>query len=146
MKRQLLRAVVASLTGALASACAVALAFLSLLLWDAPGLAFPLAAVAFLYALPLALGHALLLAMPLYALLALGLGWRVQAWNAALAGFVIGALPTTVWTGLIAVGAIHADLESLARSVLMLGGTGAIGGFVFHRMMRSSEASQAGAA
>jgi len=56
--------------------------------------AFGLLFLVFLFGTPIALLHALLFGLPAY--LALRGRWPLRRWIAALAGFVIGALPTAL--------------------------------------------------
>lgn len=77
-----------------------------------------------LIATPVALGHCIFLAAPLYAAM---IGrWSLGWCNAGLAGFAVGAVPIPLW---IAV-SVH-DVHDTLMAMLWFGGSGLAGGLVF---------------
>ncbi len=108
---------------ALASAAAAALV-VAVISW--PTVSVPMAVSTLMVGFPIAVAHAILLAMPAYALLSRR--WRLRAWNAALGGFVVGAVPI----GLLSV---SADVAAVT------GGFGAAGGLAFWLLLRRTVAS-----
>lgn len=134
--------VAAAMAGALASAAAVALGFLLLFPWIGP-FAVLGAVIGYFTALLIAVPHALLLGLPLHALIS---RYRRPGWIAAtLSGFAIGGAP-------IALGmyAFHlpfrfagpdAPTLQLLEQIVAFGGAGAVAGFFFWRQLRKAEAA-----
>lgn len=142
--RRLLAATIAAAFGAVST---IALPFLVV---DSYAGLFIVAA-AYVFGLPIAAVHLLILALPAYVLLSDRLPFRW--WHALLGGFVVGALPAGVLTGIWAVTRTSAraayaegglaELASELAPMGMLGLAGAVGGLAFWLVLRPWAASDA---
>ncbi len=77
-----------------------------------------------LIATPVALGHSIFLAAPLYTVMIRR--WPLNWWSAALAGFSVGAVPIPLWIAL----STH-NVHDTLMLILWFGGSGLAGGLVF---------------
>jgi hypothetical protein len=126
---------IAVLGGAMAAACVVPAFFLVLGVFAGGGFAMLLAIIAFVVAVPVALAHALALGLPLYLLLRRYL--RLTRPGAAIAGFVIGALPIGLGAYSVPLmAAAPVDLEAQLRAALGFGLLGGIGGLAFRHILQ----------
>jgi hypothetical protein len=89
---------------------------------------FGLLILATMIGTPVALGHALLLGLPLY--LKLRRKWPLRAWSAVLAGGLIGVVP--LFMLMLAFGGLDSGL-------LWAGGAGMIGGLTFWLAFRGAD-------
>lgn len=138
-------AIFSAIGGAGASAATVALyiAVGSAMAMQTPlGLVFGL--FGFIAAIPIALAHALLIGVPLYALLALR--WRAARWSAALWGFLIGALPIglRLYAPYMPSDALPGGVLADGGRALLFGLVGAVGGLAFVCILRKLEVETAG--
>lgn len=101
--------------------------------WDPFVAPFILGVVSFLFFWPIALAHMLLVALPLYA--GLVRYWPLRWWNAALAGLLIGATPSTLYIWLWAAGQNPLAVFGW-RIPLFLGISGAFAGLTFWAILR----------
>lgn len=129
--------------GALTSAMLPSLLLLVFGIFQSPAIGLTLGLIAFITALPVALAHMLLFALPLYAALRPRL--RLTRFRAALAGFAIGAVPILFYYYLPFGTRIERDTltEAIAQWLYAgaaLGLPGAVGGWVFaHILLRLQE-------
>jgi hypothetical protein len=112
----------------LAASAAAPSAFGLMLVAQAPREGFWLLLAAVTFGFPVALLHALLLALPAYAIVRRW--WRLKWWNAAATGFLIGVLPASL-------------LVTPSFGTLMAGGGGLVGGLVFWLVLRGARGEEA---
>lgn len=111
----------------LAASAAAPFTFGLMLVAQAPQEGVWLLLVAILFGFPVALLHALLLALPAYAIARRR--WRLSWWNAAAAGFVIGVLPASL-------------LVTRSFGTLMAGVGGLVGGLAFWLVLRGARGEE----
>lgn len=109
-----------------AASAAAPFAFGIMLVAQAPQEGIWLMLPSVVFGFPVALLHALLLALPAY--LMMRRRWRLAWWSSAAAGFLIGALPALLLTRSVA--------------TLMTGGCGLVGGFVFWLVLRGARGEE----
>ena len=126
------------------AALAASVAGIAVIAW--PAIAWPVQAshlIAFtglilFIAYPIALAHALVIAVPIYAMMMIA-RWPVRWWNAALVGVVTGAGPifvfAAVWRpGPLLAGDFGGGWGSSLLMVEFFGGCGLVGGLVFRAL------------
>ncbi|MDG2534274.1 hypothetical protein P6144_11485 [Sphingomonas sp. HITSZ_GF] len=124
-----LRPAIALCGGAVASAIAISAVVALMLIWMPP-LALALGVLAFIYAIPVTLIHALLAGLPAYLILSRVIS--LSRVGAAVAGFAIGLLP--IGLGIYDAGP---GLFPYMLVRFALGGTaGAVGGLAFFCVMQ----------
>jgi len=98
--------------------------FAAFVAWAAPNQAIGLLAGAYLFGMPLALLHAFLLGLPAYHLLRSK--WALTWGRSALGGLIVGAIPTTLLSGLVT------DFQpDVLWTAIFPGALGALGGLAF---------------